>query len=143
MRKTYTAVKPDIKRNWYVIDAQNQILGRLAVKAAVILRGKNKPEFTPSADTGDGVIIVNASKVRVTGRKPVQKIYRRFSGYPGGLREVPLGLMLKNKPETVIRLAVKRMLPQGPLGRKVIKKLRVYSGKEFPHSSQKPIPIEV
>jgi len=134
--RTYVAKEEDIKRQWHVIDATDQILGRLAVKAAVLLRGKHKPIFTPHVDTGDGVIVVNAAKIRVTGRKLSQKVYRRYSGYPGGLREVYLKDMLANKPATVIRLAVERMLPQGPLGRKIIKKLKVYADNQHPHKAQ-------
>ena len=134
--RTYVAKEEDIKRQWHVIDATDQILGRLAVKAAVLLRGKHKPIFTPHVDTGDGVIVVNAAKIRVTGRKLSQKVYRRYSGYPGGLREVYLKDMLANKPATVIRLAVERMLPQGPLGRKIIKKLKVYPDNQHPHKAQ-------
>ncbi len=136
INRTYVAKEKDIKRQWHVIDATDQILGRLAVKAAVLLRGKHKPIFTPHVDTGDGVIVVNAAKIRVTGRKLSQKVYRRYSGYPGGLREVYLKDMLANKPATVIRLAVERMLPQGPLGRKIIKKLKVYPDNQHPHKAQ-------
>jgi large subunit ribosomal protein L13 len=143
MNKTYLPKKEDIKKKWYIVDASDKILGRLAAKVAAILRGKHKAIFTPHLDTGDGVIVINASKVKVTGRKLKQKVYRRFSGYPGGLREVTLEDMLDKKPATVIMLAVKRMLPQGPLGRDLIKKLKVYSADKHPHVSQKPIPLEV
>lgn len=143
MAKTYAAKKEDIKRNWYLIDATDKILGRLASKAAVILRGKHKPIFTPHLDTGDCVIVINASKIKVTGRKPKQKVYRRFSGYPGGLKEVTLETMLRKNPQTVIRLAVQRMLPQGPLGRDILKKLRVYAGDKHPHTGQQPGILEV
>lgn len=143
MNKTYVAKKEDIKRKWYVIDAKDKILGRLAAKIAVILRGKHKAIFTPHLDTGDGVIVINAAKIRVTGRKLKQKIYRRFSGYPGGLREVNLETMLKKKPATVIKLAVKRMLPSGPLGRDIFKKLKVYADDKHPHKPQNPQTLEV
>lgn len=143
MYKTYVAKKDDIKRQWYIADASNKILGRLAVKVAVILRGKHKVIFTPHLDTGDGVIVINAAKVRVTGRKLKQKVYRRYSGYPGGLREVPLENMLKNSPGKVIRLAVQRMLPGGPLGRDMLKKLKVYADDKHPHKSQNPVVLEV
>lgn len=143
MQKTYIPKKEDIKRKWYLINAQDKILGRLAVKAAVLIRGKHKSLFTPHLDCGDGVIIINAAKIKVTGRKLKQKVYRRYSGYPGGLREVTLENMLKNKPTTVIKLAVTRMLPQGPLGSQLIKKLKVYPGAEYPHQAQKPETIEV
>ena len=134
--RTFVAKKEDIKRQWHVIDANDQILGRLAVRVAVLLRGKHKPIFTPHIDTGDGVIVINAAKIRVTGRKLTQKVYRRYSGYPGGLREVYLKDMLANRPATVIRLAVERMLPHGPLGRKIIKKLKVYADDQHPHKAQ-------
>jgi large subunit ribosomal protein L13 len=143
MQRTYVAKKEDINRQWYVVDAKDKVLGRLASKVAVLLRGKNKVIFTPHIDTGDGVIIVNASKVRVTGRKLKQKLYRRYSGYPGGLKEVPLEKMLKLHPTTVIRLAVQRMLPGGPLGRDMLKKLKVYADDKHPHQAQKPISFEI
>lgn len=142
MQKTYLAKKTDIKRSWYLLDAKNKILGRLAVQAAKILRGKHKPYYTPHIDCGDNVLIVNAAQIRVTGRKLTQKVYRRFSGYPGGLRQVYLGQMLKTKPAEVIRLAVMRMLPQGPLGRDMLKKLRVYPQEKHPHTHIKPIALE-
>jgi large subunit ribosomal protein L13 len=138
MTKTYLAKKEEVKRQWYLVDAQDKILGRVATKVAALLRGKHKPIFTPSIDTGDAVIVINVAKVRVTGRKLKQKVYRRYSGYPGGLREVALGDMLKNKPETVMKLAVQRMLPGGPLGRVIIKKLKVYADDKHPHLAQKP-----
>jgi large subunit ribosomal protein L13 len=141
MNKTYLAKKEEIKREWYLVDAKDKILGRVATKVAALLRGKHKPIFTPSVDTGDAVIVINAAKVRVTGRKLKQKVYRRFSGYPGGLREVTLANMLKNKPETVMKLAVQRMLPSGPLGRVIIKKLKVYADDKHPHLAQKPTAI--
>ena len=141
MNKTYLAKKEEIKRQWYLVDAQDKVLGRIATKVAALLRGKHKPIFTPSVDTGDAVIVINAAKVRVTGRKLKEKVYRRFSGYPGGLREVSLATMLKKKPETVMRLAVQRMLPGGPLGRRIIKKLKVYADDKHPHLAQKPTVI--
>jgi len=143
MNKTYVAKKEDIKRQWYLVDAKDRILGRLAAKIAVILRGKHKAIFTPYMDTGDGVIVINAAKIKVTGRKLKQKVYRRYSGYQGGLREVSLETMLKRKPATVIRLAVRRMLPAGPLGRDVFKKLKVYADDKHPHKSQNPVILEV
>ncbi|MFA5357090.1 MAG: 50S ribosomal protein L13 [Candidatus Omnitrophota bacterium] len=143
MNKTYTPKKEEIKRKWYIVDAKDKILGRLAAKVAVILRGKHKAIFTPHLDTGDGVIVINAAKIKVTGRKLKQKVYRRYSGYQGGLREVPLERMLKNKPEMVIMLAVKRMLPISPLGRDIIKKLKVYPDDKHPHKSQNPVILEV
>lgn len=143
MNKTYIAQKEDIKRKWYLVDATDKTLGRLAAKIAVILRGKHKPIFTPHVDTGDGVIIINASKIKVTGRKLKDKLYRRYSGYPGGLKEVPLNELLKNKPETVVKLAVKRMLPRGPLGNDIFKKLKVYKDSKHPHNAQNPSILEV
>jgi len=143
MNKTYLPKKEDIKRQWYLVDAEDKILGRLAVKVAVILRGKHKVIFTPHMDTGDGVIVINAAKIKVTGRKLKQKVYRRYSGYQGGLKEVPLEVMLKRKPATVIRLAVRRMLPGGPLGRDILKKLKVYVDDKHPHKSQNPVILEV
>jgi len=143
MKKTYTAKAEDIKRKWYIVDAKGQILGRLAVKVATILRGKHKPIFTPHLDTGDGVIVINASQIKVTGRKLKQKVYRSYSGYPGGLKETKLEDLLAKKPVTVIRLAVERMLPINPLGRDLIKKLRVFAGDKHDLTGVKPLVLEV
>lgn len=143
MKKTYIAKKEDVKRQWFLVDAKGKILGRLAAKVAAILRGKHKVIFTPNLDTGDAVIVINASEVRVTGRKAKQKVYRRYSGYPGGLREVPYETMLKNRPTTVIELAVRRMLPTGPLGRDMLKKLKIYADDKHGHEAQKPQVLEV
>ena len=143
MNRTYVAKKEDINRQWYIVDARDKILGRLASKVAVILRGKHKPIFTPHVDTGDGVIVINAARIKVTGRKLRQKLYRRYSGYPGGLKEVPLEKMLKDRPTTVIKLAVMRMLPQGPLGRDTLKKLKIYAGDQHPHKAQNPKILEL
>lgn len=143
MYKTFVPKKDQIKRKWYLVDAKNKILGRLATKIAVLLRGKHKAIFSPHLDTGDGVIVINAAKIKVTGRKLKQKVYRRFSGYPGGLKEVPLEAMLNKRPETVIKLAVQRMLPGGPLGRDILKKLKVYADDRHPHSAQNPVILEV
>jgi large subunit ribosomal protein L13 len=142
MQRTYVAKKQEIKRAWYLLDAKDKILGRLASKIAVILRGKHKVIYTAHLDTGDAVIVINAAKIRVTGRKLQQKIYRRFSGYPGGLKEVPLETMLKKNPTTVVKLAVGRMLPQGPLGRDILKKLKVYADDKHPHKAQNPIVLQ-
>lgn len=142
MNKTYVAKKEDIKRQWFLVDAQGKILGRLASKIAVILRGKHKAIFTPHLDTGDGVIVINAAKIRVTGRKLKEKLYRRFSGYPGGLKEVSLETMLEKRPTTVIKLAVRRMLPGGPLGRDMLKKLKVYVDDKHPHKAQNPVVLQ-
>ncbi|PIQ86377.1 MAG: 50S ribosomal protein L13 [Candidatus Omnitrophica bacterium CG11_big_fil_rev_8_21_14_0_20_43_6] len=143
MKRTYTAKTEEIKRKWYIVDAKGQILGRLAAQVATILRGKHKPIFTPHLDTGDGVIVINASQIKVTGRKLKQKVYRRYSGYPGGLREVKLEVLLAKKPATVIHLAVERMLPIGPLGRDLIKKLRVYADDKHGLTGLKPQVLEV
>ena len=130
---------PDkVERKWYVVDADGQTLGRLASEVAKVLRGKNKPIYTPHIDTGDYVIVVNADKVKVTGKKLDQKIYYRHSDYVGGMKEFTLREMMDRKPERVIELAVKGMLPKGPLGRAMIKKLHVYAGPEHNHAAQKP-----
>lgn len=136
--KSYMASPSTIERKWYVIDAEGLTLGRLASETAKILRGKNKPTFTPHIDTGDYVIIVNADKVAVTGKKLDQKIYYRHSEYVGGMKETTLREMMAKKPERVIELAVKGMLPKGPLGREMYKKLFVYAGPEHKHQAQKP-----
>ncbi|OYD17612.1 50S ribosomal protein L13 [candidate division WOR-3 bacterium JGI_Cruoil_03_44_89] len=131
-----------MEKKWYIIDADGKILGRLATRIATILRGKHKPEFTPNADMGDYVICINASKVKVTGKKETEKVYTRYTGYPGGLKKTTLKEMRKKKPEEIIHHAVKGMLPKGPLGRKMIKKLKVYPGSEHPHKAQNPIELE-
>lgn len=132
------AKKEDQNRCWYVLDAQGEILGRLASKTAMILRGKTKPDFTPHVDTGDHVIIVNAAKVQLTGRKLQQKVYHRHSGYPGGLKTTPAHKMMKEKPATIIKKAVRGMLPKNRLGRQIYLKLKVYAGPEHPHQAQNP-----
>ncbi len=136
--KTYVPKIEDIRRDWWIVDAAGITLGRLASQVAVRLRGKHKPGFTPYVDTGDHVVVINAGKVALTGKKIEDKIYRRHSGYPGGLKEMPAGKMLARHPERVIELAVKGMLPKGPLGRKMWKKLKVYSGADHPHRAQAP-----
>ena len=141
--KSFMASPATIERKWYVIDAQGQTLGRLSSEIAKILRGKNKPTFTPHVDTGDNVIVVNAEKIKVTGKKLEQKIYYKHSDYPGGMRETTLKEMLDKKPTDVITLAVKGMLPKGPLGRTMIEKLHVYAGAEHPHAAQKPEALEL
>jgi len=143
MERTYVPKKEDIKRQWYIVDAKDKVLGRLASRIAIILRGKHKPIYTPHIDTGDGVIVVNASQIRVTGRKAKQKLYRRHSGYPGGFREVTFETMLDKKPTKVIELAVRRMLPSGALGDDMFKKLKVYADDKHPHKSQNPVLLEV
>jgi large subunit ribosomal protein L13 len=129
------------QRQWYVVDAQDQILGRMASEIAKILRGKNKPLFTPNADAGDFVVVVNAKGVRLTGKKLEKKIYYRHTEYPGGIREKTAAQMLAEKPEDLIRLAVKGMLPKNRLSRRLVAKLKVYAGPEHPHSAQKPEPL--
>ena len=141
--KSFMASPATIERKWYVIDAEGQTLGRLSSEIAKILRGKNKPTFTPFIDTGDNVIVVNAEKIKVTGKKLEQKIYYKHSDYPGGMRETTLKEMLDKKPTDVIALAVKGMLPKGPLGRSMIEKLHVYAGAEHPHAAQKPEALEI
>ncbi|HLA04808.1 MAG TPA: 50S ribosomal protein L13 [Syntrophales bacterium] len=136
--KTYNAKKEDMAREWFVVDAQGLVLGRLATKIAHRLRGKDKPIFTPYMDTGDFVIVVNADKVVLTGKKLTDKIYYSYSGYPGGLRETPAGKMLKEKPANVLRMAVKGMLPKNSLGRAMLKKLKIYAGGTHPHDAQCP-----
>ena len=135
---SYMANPDKIERKWYVVDAEGQTLGRLASEVAKVLRGKNKPVFTPHVDTGDYVIIVNADKVKVTGKKMEQKIYYNHSEYVGGMKETTLKEMMAKKPERVLELAVKGMLPKGPLGRSMIKKLHVYAGAEHAQQAQKP-----
>jgi large subunit ribosomal protein L13 len=143
MKKTYVAKKEDIKRVWYLVDAKDKILGRMAAKVASILRGKHKAIFTPNMDTGDAVIIINASQVRLTGRKAKQKVYRRYSGYPGGLREVSYEKMHATKPTTVIKLAIRRMLPGGALGHTMLKKLKIYADDKHEQQAQTPKVLEV
>lgn len=136
--KTFMASPATIERKWYVVDAEGKTLGRLTSEIASVLRGKHKPIFTPHMDTGDYVIVVNAEKVKVTGKKLSQKIYYHHSGYVGGMKETTLKEMLAKKPERVVELAVKGMLPKGPLGRQMYKKLFVYAGPEHKHAAQKP-----
>lgn len=141
--KTYSAKAGDIQREWFVIDAAGLNLGRLATRIAVVLRGKHKPIFTPSMDTGDFVIVVNADKVAVTGRKLEQKMYYRYSGYPGGLTETSLHKMLETHPTRVVEFAVRGMLPKNRLGRAMLKKLKIYAGGTHPHAAQQPKPLDL
>jgi len=141
--RTYMAKPGEIDRRWYVVDARGKVLGRLATRVAMVLRGKQKPQFTPHVDTGDFVIVVNAQKVRLTGKKLRQKIYYRSSGYPGGLKATSAGTMLKTHPERVIQHAVRGMLPKTKLGDALYRKLKVYAGEKHPHEAQKPVPLEV
>lgn len=136
--KSYIAKPAEVERKWYVIDAEDKTLGKIASEVASILRGKKKPIYTPHVDTGDYVIVINAEKVRVTGKKEEQKIYKSHSGYPGGLKETTLRELRAKKPEEIIRHAVKGMMPKGKLGRQMFKKLKVYDGPEHPHTAQNP-----
>lgn len=141
--KTYTPKADDIERSWYVVDVAERPLGRVATEIARILRGKHKPMYTPHLDTGDHVIVVNASKVILTGNKADQKTYFRHSGYMGGEKHIPFRRMLETHPERVVKLAVKGMMPKNSLGRAMQKKLRVYGGPDHPHQSQQPEPLEL
>ena len=141
--KTYVPKLGEIQRSWWLVDAEGIAVGRLASAVAVRLRGKHKPSFTPFLDTGDHVVVVNADKLVLTGAKLKNKMYRRYSGYPGGLKEVSAERMMKEHPERVIQLAVKGMLPKGPLGRQMAKKLRVYAGAQHPHEAQSPRPLTI
>ena len=141
--KSFMASPATIERKWYVVDATGHTLGRLSAEIAKVLRGKNKPIFTPHIDTGDYVIVVNADKIKVTGKKMEQKIYYNHSDYPGGMRETTLKEMMAKKPESVITLAVKGMLPKGPIGSQMLKKLHVYAGSEHEQAAQKPEVLEI
>jgi large subunit ribosomal protein L13 len=141
--KTYVATPENRQRDWYVVDAEGRTLGRLATQIADVLRGKRKPEYTPHCDTGDFVVVINAEKITVTGRKLEQKTYYRHSGYPGGLRSRTLGEMLDRRPDDVIRKAVKGMLPRNRLARAQLTKLKVYAGPDHPHKAQQPKPLEI
>ena len=143
MRQTTMANAATIERKWYVVDAADHTLGRLSSEIASILRGKNKPTYTPSMDTGDYVIVINAEKIKVTGKKIEQKIYYRHSDYVGGMKETTLKELLAKKPEDVIKFAVKGMLPKGPLGRQMLTKLHVYAGPEHDNAAQKPEVLEI
>ncbi len=141
--KTFMAKTAEVERKWYLVDASGKTLGRLSSQVAAILRGKNKPTFTPHIDTGDYVVVINADKIKVTGKKLSDKIYYSHSDYPGGMKETNLAEMLAKKPEKVIELAVKGMLPTGPLGRQMLTKLHVYAGAEHPHTAQKPETLDI
>jgi large subunit ribosomal protein L13 len=141
--KTYAVKASEIERQWWVIDAADQTLGRLATRIATLLEGKHKPTYSPHLDVGDHVVVLNASRIKVTGDKLAQKRYYRHSNYPGGLKEESLETLLERKPELVIERAVKGMLPRNRLGRAMFKKLKVYSGAEHPHQAQQPTPVEL
>ena len=136
--KSFIAKPAEVERKWYVVDADGKTLGRLASEVASVLRGKNKPTFTPHVDCGDYVIVINAEKVAVTGKKRNEKIYKKHTGYPGGLREITFDKLQQKKPEEIIIHAVRGMMPKGKLGRQMFKKLKVYAGPEHPHAAQKP-----
>jgi large subunit ribosomal protein L13 len=143
LMKTYVATPANRQRDWYVVDAEGQTLGRLATRIADALRGKRKPEYTPHCDTGDFIVVINAEKIRVTGDKLNQKRYWRHSGYPGGIKSRTLAEMLDRRPEEVIRKAVKGMLPRNRLARQQLTKLKVYAGPDHPHEAQQPKPMEI
>jgi large subunit ribosomal protein L13 len=136
--KTYSAKPETVQRDWFVVDAEDKTLGRLAVALATRLRGKHKPEYTPHVDTGDYIVVVNAEKVAVTGKKATDKIYYSHSGYPGGIKDINFQDLIAKAPEKVIQSAVKGMLPRGPLGREMFRKLKVYAGSQHPHVAQQP-----
>jgi large subunit ribosomal protein L13 len=141
--KTYAVKASDIERRWWVVDATDQTLGRLATRVATLLEGKHKPTYSPHLDTGDHVVVINAARIRVTGKKLVDKTYARHSNYPGGFREETLGALMERKPELAIERAVKGMLPQNRLGRAMFRKLKVYAGAEHPHQAQQPAAVEL
>ena len=143
MKKTFAAKADAVNKDWFIVDASDKILGRLASEVALRLRGKHKAVYTPHVDTGDFVVVVNAEKIRLTGKKMTDKIYYSYSGYPGGLRETPAGKMLAEKPENVIRMAVAGMLPKNNLGRRMLKKLKVYAGNAHPHEAQCPRQLSI
>ncbi len=141
--KSYMARPLSVERKWHLVDAEGRTLGRLATEIATVLRGKNKPQYTPHVDTGDFVVVVNAEKAIVTGKKAEQKVYRRHSGYPGGLKETSYEVMLERKPTEILRRAVRGMMPKTRLGRQQLRKLKIYAGPEHPHEAQNPQPYEV
>lgn len=141
--KTFVATPDTIKREWFVVDATDKTLGRLSTEIALRLRGKHKPEFTPHMDTGDYIIVINAEKVRVTGNKAQNKMYYSHTGYPGGIKEINFDKLIQRKPEMVIEKAVKGMLPKGPLGRAMFRKMKVYAGSEHSHAAQQPQALEI
>ena len=140
---TFSAKPAEVKREWYVVDAGEKVLGRIASEIATRLRGKHKPEYTPHVDTGDHVVVINAARVKVTGRKTTDKTYHRHSGYPGGLRSLSFEKLQERAPGRAVEIAVKGMLPRGPLGRAMFRKLHVYSGSTHPHTAQQPKPLKL
>ena len=141
--KTYHQKASEVQRDWLLIDADGQVLGRLATQIATLLRGKHKPTYTPSMDGGDFVIVTNVERIKIMGKKADQKVYYRHTGYPGGLKEIPAGKLLAKKPERLVEFAVKGMLPKGPLGRQMARKLKVYPGDRHPHEAQKPVALPI
>ena len=141
--KTFSAKAEDVRRDWYVVDAEGKTLGRLASEIASRLRGKNKPEYTPHTDTGDYIVVINADKIRVTGNKASDKMYYRHSEFPGGIKSMSFNKLIAHKPERVLELAVKGMMPRGPLGRAMQKKLKVYAGTKHPHAAQQPQTLDI
>lgn len=141
--RTFTATPANIRHDWYVVDATNKTLGRLASEIARRLRGKHKPEYTPHMDTGDYIVVINARQIRITGNKANNKMYYSHSEYPGGMKSINFAKLIEKKPELIIEKAVKGMLPKGPLGREMFRKLRVYPGAEHKHSAQQPKPLEI
>lgn len=141
--KTFTATPADITRDWYLVDASDKILGRLASQIAHRLRGKHKPIYTPHMDTGDYIVVVNAEKIRVTGAKRTDKMYYRHTGYPGGIKSKTFEKMMQTAPTRALEIAVKGMLPKGPLGRDMFRKLKVYAGTEHQHTAQQPVPLDI
>jgi large subunit ribosomal protein L13 len=141
--KTYQAKKEEVDHHWYLVNAEGKVLGRLAAGVAKVLRGKHKPTYTPHVDTGDFIVVVNARKVSLTGKKLKDKTYYRYTGYPGGIKEMSAEKLLAKKPAEMIRMAVKGMLPKNSLGRQMLRKLKVYAGPNHPHEAQKPVPLEI
>ncbi|MAW28022.1 MAG: 50S ribosomal protein L13 [Gammaproteobacteria bacterium] len=141
--KTVSAKKETVRRDWYVVDATDKVLGRIATEIANRLRGKHKPEYTPHIDTGDYIVVVNADKVRVTGKKVTDKMYFRHTGYPGGIKETSFGKLMETHPERAIEIAVKGMMPRNKLSRAMLGKLKIYAGGEHPHTAQQPKPLEL
>lgn len=141
--KTFIAKENQVDKKWHLVDAQGKTLGRMASRIATILQGKHRPIYTPHVDTGDYVVVINARKVRLTGKKLEEKSYQRFSGYPGGLKIIPLKEMLEKHPDRVVRLAVRRMLPKTKLGERMLEKLKIYDGTEHPHTAQRPVELAI
>jgi large subunit ribosomal protein L13 len=142
VQKTFIVKHGQEVNNWFVVDAKDQVLGRMASRIAMVLQGKHKPIYTPNVDTGDFVIVINAEKVKVTGGKADSKVYTHYSGFVGGLKEIPFSRMVTNHPDRIIKLAVQRMMPRGPLGRRMLSKLKIYAGAEHQHQAQQPKPLE-